>query len=181
MYLNAITLNYSDGEPRNSTPSIDIIFIYRCLITALHEANRLDLIYELRRILTDEVQQNLLPIHWPLIQPAGHSLDWYGSYLKKQYLEILLTSSISADKWLPSPTQKIFNLAIIKKEKIQRGKTDDEFVHKTIRGKVDDILLQKSPIELKNFFRDIEGERKVILIDYTLTVYMSGMGQRRAI
>ena len=55
MYLNAITLNYGDGEPRNSAPSIDIIFIYRCLITALHKANRLDLIYELRRILTDEV------------------------------------------------------------------------------------------------------------------------------
>ena len=56
---------------------------------------------------------------------------------------------------------------------------DDEFVHKTIRGQVDDILLEKSPIELKNLFNNIEGERKVILIDgapgsgkSTLTVHI---------
>ena len=56
---------------------------------------------------------------------------------------------------------------------------DDEFVHKTIRGQVDDILLEKSPIELKDLFRNIEGERKVILIDgapgsgkSTLTVHI---------
>ena len=56
---------------------------------------------------------------------------------------------------------------------------DDEFVHKTIRGQVDDILLEKSPIELKDLFKNIEGERKVILIDgapgsgkSTLTVHI---------
>ena len=56
---------------------------------------------------------------------------------------------------------------------------DDEFVHKTIRGQVDDILLEKSPIELKDLFNNIEGERKVILIDgapgsgkSTLTVHI---------
>jgi hypothetical protein len=37
-------------------------------------------------------------------------------------MEVLFTLQVSANKWLPSPTQKIFNLAIIKKEKIQRGK-----------------------------------------------------------
>ena len=75
--------------------------------------------------------------------------------------------------------QKIFNLAIIKKEKIQRGRIDDDFVHKTIRGKVDDILLQKSPIQLKGLFSSISEERKVILIDgapgsgkSTLTVHI---------
>ena len=59
---------------------------------------------------------------------------------------------------------KIFNLAIIKKEKIQRGKIDNDFVHKTIRGQIDDILLE-IPIELTEIFKNIEGERKVILID----------------
>ena len=94
-------------------------------------------------------------------------------------MEVLFTLQVSANKWLPSPTQKIFNLAIIKKEKIQRGRVDDEFVHKTIRGQVDDILLEKSPIELKDIFRNIKGERKVILIDgapgsgkSTLTVHI---------
>lgn len=45
------------------------------------------------------------------------------------------------------------------------GKLDDEFVRKTFRDQVDDILLKKSPIELKYFFKDIQEERKVILID----------------
>ena len=117
------------------------------------------MINELQHIIT------LQPI--PTYQPqlVSHNLDWYGGYLKKQYLEVLFTSQESANKWLPSPTQKIFNLAIIKKEKIQRGRLNDEFVHKTIRGQVDDILLEKSPIELKDLFKNIEGERKVILID----------------
>ena len=49
----------------------------------------------------------------------------------------------------------------------------------SIRGQVDDILLKKSPIELKELFKNIEEERKVILIDgvsgsgkSTLTVHV---------
>ena len=144
------------------------------MITALHDANRVDLIDELRVVTFEQI-----PTRQPLIQLAKHDLDWYGSYLKKQYMDILFTLQVSANKWLPSPTQKIFNLAIIKKEKIQIGRIDDEFVHKTIRGQVDDILLEKSPIELKDIFKNIEEERKVILIDgapgsgkSTLTLYI---------
>ena len=135
----------------------------------------MDLINELKRIVT--LQQ--IPVQRPLIQPNKHNLDWYSSYLKKQYVEVLFTQQVSANKWLPSPTQKIFNLAIIRKEKIQRGRIDDKFIRKTIRGQVDDILLEKSPIELKDIFKNIEGERKVILIDgapgsgkSTLTVHI---------
>ena len=73
--------------------------------------------------------------------------------------------SVTSNKWLPSPTQKFINLAIIKKERIQRGKIDDDFVQKSIRGQIDDILLEKSPIKLEEIFSKIEGERKVILID----------------
>ena len=131
------------------------------------------MIDELQRIVTLQ----LIPMHQ--CQLVSHNLDWYGGYLKKQYLEVLFTLQVSANKWLPSLTQKIFNLVIIKKEKIQRGRIDDEFVHKTIRGQVDDILLEKSPIELKDLFKNIEGERKVILIDgapgsgkSTLTVHI---------
>ena len=73
--------------------------------------------------------------------------------------------SVTSNKWLPSPTQKFINLAIIKKERIQRGKIDKDFVQKSIRGQIDDILLEKSPIKLEEIFSKIEGERKVILID----------------
>ena len=94
-------------------------------------------------------------------------------------MDVLFTTQLSANKWLPSPTKKIFNLAIIKKEKIQRGAVDDDFIQKSIRGQVDDILLKKSPIDLKELFKNIEGERKVILADgapgsgkSTLTVHI---------
>ena len=87
--------------------------------------------------------------------------------------------SATSNKWLPSPTQKFINLAIIKKDRIQRGKIDDDFVQKSIRGQIDDILLKKSPIKLEEIFSKIEGERKVILIDgapgsgkTTLTVHV---------
>ena len=104
-------------------------------------------------------------------------LVWYSSYLKGRHSQVHIAAA--SNKWLPSPTQKIFNLAIIKKEKIQRGKIDDEFVRQTITGQVDDILLKKSAIELEKLFENIEGERKVILIDgapgsgkSTLTVHI---------
>ena len=73
--------------------------------------------------------------------------------------------SVTSNRWLPSPTQKFINLAIIKKERIQRGKIDKDFVQKSIRGQIDDILLEKSPIKLEEIFLKIEGERRVILID----------------
>ena len=128
------------------------------MITALHNAKRVDLIDELQRVVTFEQ----IPTHQPLIQLAKYDLDWYGSYLKKQYMdpEVLFTLQVSANKWLPSPTQKIFNLAIIKKQKIQRGRVDNAFINKTIRGQIDDILLEKTPIELKDIFKNIEGERR---------------------
>ena len=87
----------------------------------------------------------------------------YGGYLKERHLQVHITAS--TNKFLPSPTRKIFKLAIIKKERIQRGKIDDEFIRKTIKGQIDDILLEKSPIELEKIFMNIEGEKKVVLVD----------------
>ena len=145
----------------------------RCLISALYEANRVDLIDKFKCLTTLQP----IPPHKP--DTVRERVCWYGGYLKKQYVEVLFISQLSANKWLPSPSQKIFNLAIIKKQKIQRGKLDDRFVYQTIKGQVDDILLDKSPIELKDLFENIEGERKVILIDgapgsgkSTLTVHV---------
>ena len=54
---------------------------------------------------------------------------------------------------------------MIKKEKIQRGRIDDEFVRMSITGRVDDILHSKTPVDLENIFSDSEDGRKVILIE----------------
>ena len=143
----------------------------RWLITALHEAHKADVIDNLRSILVS-------PTTPPQPSTTQHpTLVWYSGYLKERHSQVHI--AVVSNKWLPSPTRKIFNLAIIKKERIQRGKIDDEFVRKTIRGQVDDILLKKSPIELEKLFMNIEGERKVILIDgapgsgkSTLTVHI---------
>ena len=146
----------------------------RRLITALHEAQKADVIDNLHSILVSpsmSVQPNIQ------YTTQHEKIVWYSGYLKKRYSQVHI--AVMSKKWLPSPTQKIFNLAIIKKERIQRGKIDDDFVCRTIRGQVDDILLKKSPIELEKLFVNIEGERKVILIDgapgsgkSTLTVHI---------
>ena len=44
------------------------------------------------------------------------------------------------------------------------GKIDDEYVKQTITGKIDDILLQKTPVELKNIFLEV-SQRKFVLIE----------------
>ena len=54
---------------------------------------------------------------------------------------------------------------MIRKEKIQRGRVDNEFIQMTITGKVDDILQQKIPVELENIFSDCDRKRKVVLLE----------------
>ena len=152
----------------------------RRLITALHEAGKADVIDSLRGLVSATHPQPSLPKSSEKEMPVMVSattptasthftlnedrlLAEYGGYLKKRHLQVHITAS--TNKFLPSPTRKIFKLAIIKKERIQHGKIDDEFVRKAIKGQVDNILLEKSPIELENIFMNIEGERKVVLVD----------------
>ena len=149
---------------------------FRRLITALHEANKADIIDKLHDILASST--SLLQANVQYTTTTQHQkLVWYSGYLKERHSQVHIT--VASNKWLPSPTRKFFNLAIIKKERIQRGALDNEFVRKTIKGQVDDILLKKSPIELKDLFLKIERERKVILIEgapgsgkSTLTVHI---------
>ena len=54
---------------------------------------------------------------------------------------------------------------MIKKEKIQRGRIDDDFVRLSITGKVDDILQQKTPVHLENIFSDCGDNRKIVLLE----------------
>ena len=145
----------------------------RRLITAFHQAHKADVIDKLH----DIVSVTSLSQSRTQYTSENEKLIWYSTYLKERHLQVHIT--LASNRWLPSPTRKIFNLAIIKKESIQCGKIDDEFVLKTIRGQVDDILLKKSPIELVSIFKGIEEDRKVVLIDgapgsgkSTLTVHI---------
>ena len=54
---------------------------------------------------------------------------------------------------------------MIRKEEIQRGVIDDEFIRLTITGKVDDILQKKTPIDLENIFSDCDRKRKLVLVE----------------
>ncbi|XP_064390299.1 NACHT, LRR and PYD domains-containing protein 5-like [Halichondria panicea] len=54
---------------------------------------------------------------------------------------------------------------MIQKEKIQRGRIDDEFFRLSITGKIDDILLLKTPVNLMNIFSEIGDRRNFVLIE----------------
>ncbi len=47
----------------------------------------------------------------------------------------------------------------------ERENCDDEFVRLTIKGKIDDILLRKAPVNLMNIFSEIGDRRKFVLIE----------------
>ena len=54
---------------------------------------------------------------------------------------------------------------MIQKEKLPRGSINKEFIKLSITGKIDDILQQKTQIDLKNIFSDCKGKRKLVLIE----------------
>ena len=91
------------------------------------------------------------------------TLDSYAEYLRGRYsTEVPKFFTL---QWPPPPTHKVFNLAIIGHQTIQRGPIDEELVQLTLRGNVDDIMRRKSSIELKNLFKLDNRRRKIILIE----------------
>ena len=101
----------------------------------------------------------------------------FGTKLKGKYQQSC--GSPSPVEWIPSPTKKIFRLAMIQRESVQRGHIADIFVRMTIAGRVDDILHAKSPVELENIFRNTLDGGEIILIEgapgsgkSTLTVHI---------
>ena len=90
------------------------------------------------------------------------TLSQYRDYLKTRYKPQRLTS---ATQWPPLPVNKVFKLAMIRKEEIQRGRVDDKFIRLKIRGKVDDILQKKTPVDLESIFSDCDSEIKLILVE----------------
>ena len=90
-------------------------------------------------------------------------LKEFTTYLKSLYKAKTQASSTDDDHWPPPVTDKVFSLAMIMPEQVQRRKIDDYFVRETITGKIDDILQRKVPITLEQIFD--KGERKKILIE----------------
>ena len=93
---------------------------------------------------------------------ASTQLQYYGSYLKSRYQAQVPSFAL---QWPPPPSTKIFNLALIKKEMVQRGKVNEEIVRLTITGKVEDILHEKVPVKLQEIFKLDQKKRKVVLIE----------------
>ena len=107
----------------------------------------------------------------------NNQLTPFGIQLRKRYQQS--QGSPSPVEWIPSPTKKIFRLAMIQRERVQRGSIEDRFVQMTISGTVDDILHAKSPVELEHIFRNTLQGGEIILIEgapgsgkSTLTVHI---------
>jgi len=103
-------------------------------------------------------------IYWYCKASKKHFLDLYVEYLRTKYSN--RRPEFIARQWPPLPTHKVFNLAIIEHKKcIQYGPIDEELVRLTLKGDVDDIIRNKSSIELKDLFKHHNNKRKIILIE----------------
>ena len=96
---------------------------------------------------------------------SDDKLKEYADYLTSLYKAKTQACYEDKDHWPPPVTNKVFRLAMIKAEKVQRRKIDDDFVKSTITGKVDDILQKKVPIELENIFKETKDQQRKILIE----------------
>ena len=87
----------------------------------------------------------------------------YTAYVGKRYLsQDVASSSMSS---FPSPTNKFFNLAMIKREKYRRVKRNDEIIAISITGKVDDIFQEKHLTKIEDILHKPATKRVVILIE----------------
>ena len=153
------------GPTKSYTIIISLLFLYvfllrRHLVLALNKAERADLIDNLCTIVTEQ----------PLFQPNFPEreisvLFSYGTnILKQRYKVNAVATSI---QWPPPLTQKIFDLVMLKKDRIQRGTINDEFVRMQVTGKVNvrDVLQNKTPVKLDVIFNGEEHTRRIILIE----------------
>ena len=87
----------------------------------------------------------------------------FGTKLKEQYQQS--QGSPSPVEWIPSPTRKIFRLAMIQRERVQQGYIEDRFIRMTISGRVDDILHSKSPVKIEQIFSSTPHRKEIVLIE----------------
>ena len=87
----------------------------------------------------------------------------FDAQLKERYQQSLV--NVSPSELIPSPTKKIFRLAMIQRERVQQGRIEDAFVRMSISGKVDDILRAKIPVEVKDILRSTFHGGEVVLVE----------------
>ena len=97
------------------------------------------------------------------VTESDDKLEEFTAYLKSLYKAKTQASFSDDDHWPPSVTDKVFSLALITPEQVQRRNVDDHFIRETITGKIDDILQRKVPITLKQICE--KAEQKKILIE----------------
>ena len=97
-----------------------------------------------------------------LAQNQSTTLQKYTNYLKSLYQAHRPAAIVQI---LPPPTNKYFNLALIKKQRVEPP-PDKEVLHSIIQeGNVDRVLKTKVGIKLNDIFEADEAARKVILIE----------------
>ena len=67
--------------------------------------------------------------------------------------------------WPPPPTRKVFNLSMISHDQYNYGRGNDELVWLLHFGNVDQVMTEKSNVEIKDLFYLDKAERKVVLIE----------------
>ena len=90
-------------------------------------------------------------------------LSSYAEFLRSRYSTVI--PFFHTKLWPPSPTREVLDLAMIKQKNIRYGPVDEELTRLLLRGKVNDVLYQKTPVELENIFKTDKDDRKVILIE----------------
>ena len=90
-------------------------------------------------------------------------LNSYAQYLRGRYSARLPT--FLTLQWPPPPTKKVFNLAMIVKETIQRPSLDEELVRLTLQGNVDDIVARKISVKLQDIFEQDTAKQRFVLVE----------------
>ncbi len=126
---------------------------------------RADLIDAIRNVLVDsssssdeECSASEEPVYRDILQRYTH-------HLRCKYVSEIPNTT----QWPPSPTRKVFNLAMIHRMPIQQVPVSDDHIRQAQMGKVDDIMLGKTGIALEGIFnpqhkRDVE-EHTIVLIE----------------
>ena len=130
----------------------------RCLASVFRDINRIDLVEKICKILVLPTS----PASALVQNQSITTLQSYSNHLKSLYQAHRPAAIVQA---LPPPTDKYFNLALIRKQRAEPP-PDEEVLRSIVQeGNVDHVLERKVGIKLGDIFKADEAARKVILIE----------------
>ena len=141
-------------------------------IIALEDSNSFIISFIVPSVLVPDVIESAWKLHrffqresiaFFCVSNSSPKLLRFGAQLKERYQQSLV--SVSPSELIPSPTKKIFRLAMIQRERVQQGRIRDAFVRMSISGKVDDILRAKIPVELKDILGSTFHGGEIVLVE----------------